>query len=167
MMSGTSGDEKVLVRLDGLDSMATDFGWTKTWAGQELPNTTFAQDQISQFLGKIFGAAVVITVFLFAVWVVRDPWEGFGITMFALLLAAPTVHPWYVLWLVPFAIRRRADWSIGALAFSGLVLIGYLAWYSDRQGGEWLVPWWAALAEFGVVSALALGLPQLWLRQRE
>ncbi len=167
MISDPSGNEKVLVHLDGLDSLATDFGWTKTWEGQELPNTTFAQDQISQFLGKLFGAGVVISVFLFAVWVVRDPWEGFGITMFALLLAAPTVHPWYVLWLVPFAIRRRADWSIGALAFSGLVLIGYLAWYSDRQGGDWLVPWWAALLEFGAVSALALGLPQLWLRRRE
>jgi len=167
MSSESSDGEKVLVHLDGLDSMATQLHWTKTWEGRELPNTTFAQDQISQFLGKAVGAGFVISVFFFAVWVIRDPWQGFGVTMFALLLAAPTVHPWYVVWLIPFALRYPRGWSQGALAFSGLVLIGYLAWLSDRQAGEWLVPWWAALVEFGVVCALALGLPRLRLRQRE
>lgn len=166
MTSETSSGDKVLVHLNGLDSMATRLHWTKTWEGREIPNTTFAQDQIAQFLGKALGAGFVVSVFFFAVWVIRDPWQGFGVTMFALLLAAPTVHPWYVVWLVPFALRDQRDWSQGALAFSGLVLIGYLAWFSDRQGGEWLVPWWAALVEFGAVCALALGLPRLWLRQR-
>jgi hypothetical protein len=167
MASTSSSGDRILVHLDGLDFLATRLHWTKAWEGREIPNTTFAQDQIAQFLGKALGAGFVMSVFFFAVWVIRDPWQGFGVTMFALLLAAPTVHPWYVLWLVPFALRDRRGWSHGALVFSGLVLIGYLAWLSDRQGGEWLVPWWAAVVEFGVVCALALGLPRLCLRQRE
>jgi hypothetical protein len=149
-------DEKTLVELDGLNALFLERGWTKSWQGQTLPNTTFADDQVAQFLGKILAAAAVGSVFLAALWVRRDPWDGFGWTMLTLLLVAPTVHPWYVVWLVPIAARRQGGWATASLAFSLFVLLGYLAWTSHRSGGPWQVPWWASTLEFGVVTVLAL-----------
>ena len=156
---GQADGDKVLVRFSGLDDLALKVGWVKTWQGQTLPNTTFASDQIAQTLGKVLGGLCVLSVFLFAVWVIRDPWQGFGIVMLTLLLIAPTVHPWYVVWLVPFAARRLVGWAWGALLLSGLVILGYLAWLSDRIGGPWLVPWWASALEFGLTAVAALGTP--------
>lgn len=153
---GPSGDAKVLVHLDGLDAPAMAYGWTKTWQGQVLPNTTFADDQIAGALAKAIAASVVLLVFSLAAWVRREPWDGFGWTMLALLFVAPTVHPWYVVWLLPFAALRRDGWARAALVFSATVLFGYLAWWSFQQGGPWQVPWWATCVEFGVVGYLAL-----------
>lgn len=150
------GSGKVLVHLDGLDEWAVKVGATKTWNGQTLPNTTFAADQVSQFVAKVVGAATVVCALLFALWVLRDPWLGFGCVMLTLLFCAPTVHPWYVVWLLPFAARSRGGWADASLLFSGLVLLGYLSWWSTARGGPWFVPAWAALIEFGAIAIVAL-----------
>ncbi|MCA9771252.1 MAG: hypothetical protein KC466_02515, partial [Myxococcales bacterium] len=55
------------------------------------------------------------------------------------LLLSPTLHPWYFLWILPFAAlrRSRAWWLAAALAPLGY---GVLARY--RDGGPWReIPW--------------------------
>lgn len=37
----------------------------------------------------------------------RDVWSGTFASLAALLLLSPTLHPWYLLWLLPFAAARR------------------------------------------------------------
>lgn len=51
------------------------------------------------------------------------------------LLLAPTLHPWYVLWVLPLAAAEAAG---GWLLFGALVPLQYLAGSGD-------VPWWARL----------------------
>ena len=51
------------------------------------------------------------------------PVRGSFILIAAALLLSPTVHPWYVLWIVPFlALRPEPAWVL----FTGLVPLSYL-----------------------------------------
>jgi len=52
------------------------------------------------------------------------------------ILLAPTLHPWYVLWVLPLAAAQAAG---GWLLFGALVPLQYLA-------GEGDVPWPIRLA---------------------
>lgn len=65
-------------------------------------------------------------------------------TIGGVLLLSPTVHPWYLLWFLPFAAATR---SPAWLAWAALVPIAYL----DR-GGD--VPAWARAIEYVPVAAL-------------
>jgi hypothetical protein len=48
------------------------------------------------------------------------------------LLLAPTLHPWYVLWVLPLAVAEAA-W--GWILLAALVPLGYLAWPGDLPWG--------------------------------
>ena len=53
-----------------------------------------------------------------------------------------TVHPWYVLWALPFAaLRRNRAW----IMLTGLVLLGYWGLEAFHARGEWPQPLWARL----------------------
>jgi len=71
----------------------------------------------------------------------------------AVLLLAPTVHPWYVLWILPFAV---AELSWPWLVFAALVPLAYTA-----QGGD--VAWPVRCLEYGPV--LGLLLRDAWARR--
>lgn len=74
----------------------------------------------------------------------RDPLTGTGRLFGSLLLLSPTVYPWYLLWVLPWAaLARHRAW----LALSGLVLLSYL----PKTAGLPLMPWiylsiWAPFA---------------------
>jgi len=53
-------------------------------------------------LGTILAAALVTIGFR-----VRDTETAVFASLAALVLLAPTLHPWYLLWILPFAARRR------------------------------------------------------------
>jgi hypothetical protein len=72
----------------------------------------------------------------------RQTFAAFG----GVLLLAPTMHPWYVLWILPFA---AAFLSRGGLWLAALVPLAYL-------GGVGDVPWWARAIEFVPAFALLL-----------
>src|SRR5205814_6572167 len=38
---------------------------------------------------------------------VGDAWASVFASLAALLLLSPTLHPWYLLWVLPFAVLRR------------------------------------------------------------
>ena len=71
-------------------------------------------------------------------------------TAFAL---APSVYPWYLLWLTPFlftpATRPLAVWTV-------TILPTYVAVYLERVHGTWGLPWWLVAAEYGAVAAAAM-----------
>jgi hypothetical protein len=109
------------------------------------------------------GARAVAMVLLFGVlagvvvWIGRAT-EGHtaGLTqagalaVAAYLLLVPTsMHPWYVLWLVPFlCFRLWPAW----LYFSGAVTISYMSYVVKPAP----IPWWAWLAEYGPFYALLI-----------
>ena len=59
------------------------------------------------------------------------------------------MHPWYVLWLVPFLCVRS---SPAALFFTGAVTLSYVQYLVDPP----TLPAWAWLAEYGTLYALLL-----------
>jgi hypothetical protein len=71
-------------------------------------------------------------------------------TTFAL---APSVYPWYLLWLTPFlftpATRPLAVWTV-------TILPTYVSLYLERVHGTWVLPWWLVAAEYGAVAAAAM-----------
>ncbi len=52
-------------------------------------------------------AALLAAVLAVIGWRVRDMEAAAFASLAALLLASPTLHPWYLLWVLPFAARRR------------------------------------------------------------
>ncbi len=80
------------------------------------------------------------------------------------ILLLPTVHPWYLTWLLPALCARRAcPWIVA-------VVTVVFAWEADRVRetvGEWDMPTWVAAAVFVpvYVAVLASGLAGLWARR--
>ncbi len=74
----------------------------------------------------------------------RSIWREWRLALGGLVLCSPTVHPWYWLWVLPFAAR---DASVFWLGLAALAPLAYLS------AGE--VPW--------NVRALEYGLPLAWL----
>jgi alpha-1,6-mannosyltransferase len=80
----------------------------------------------------------------------RDPVAGTGRLFGRLLLCSATVHPWHLLWVLPWAaLRRDAAW----LALSALVLLSYLPQFA----GVALWPWvyLGIWGPFAIVAAVA------------
>jgi hypothetical protein len=69
-------------------------------------------------------------------------WQAAALAAGAYLLLVPTsMHPWYVLWMVPFlAAAASPAW----LYFSGAVTLSYLKYVVDPAP----FPWWAWAAEY-------------------
>jgi hypothetical protein len=79
-----------------------------------------------------------------------DPVREALLVLGALLLLAPTVHPWYALWILPFA---AANLSAPWLVFAALVPLAY----TGRAGD---VSWLVRAIEYGPVLAL-LGMARV------
>ena len=117
---------------------------------------------VMALLFALLGAAVV------AIGWRRGPgpaglWQAAGLTAAAHLLLVPTsLHPWYLVWLVPFLCGTDAlhPWARAAwLWFTGAVTLSYvkyLAWEAP-------LPWWAWALEY--VPLYALLLVAVWLRR--
>jgi len=69
------------------------------------------------------------------------------------LLLSPTLYPWYVLWVLPFAV---AFCSIPWMIFAALVPLAYI-------GGAGGVPWVVRLIEYGIPVLAAV----VWFRVRD
>jgi alpha-1,6-mannosyltransferase len=96
-------------------------------------------------------AAVLVVI---ARWTDQDSrglWRASALAVGAYLLLVPTaMHPWYVMWMVPFlCVRPSPAW----LWFSGAVTLSYVA-YAVAPAP---LPWWAWLLQYGPLYALLLG----------
>jgi hypothetical protein len=102
-------------------------------------------------------AALVLGMLLLRQWRRGDRAEDAAWTLvFATLLLAPVVHPWYLLWLLALlplrprgsAATRAALWWTAAAPAAYAVLPAYAA------TGVWAVPAWALLLQYAPVAAL-------------
>lgn len=146
-------NSQVIIRLTRYDDLFIARGWTKEWEGRQIPDTSFAADQISQTIAKLVVAGLMGLALLWALLVIREPGRGVLYLFTALFFLAPTLYPWYVAWLVPLAALRPARTPI---LFSLVCLAAYFSWVSFNLGGEWAVPNWAVTIEFGAVALFAL-----------
>ncbi len=99
---------------------------------------------------------ILLAVFLAGSFVISMDAAGIDQELFLatglLLVLTPTLHPWYLLWIVPFA---AAGPSIPWLLFTALAPLSYLS--LRAPGGR--VPAWVLAFEWGIPAATAL-----WLR---
>jgi hypothetical protein len=75
------------------------------------------------------------------------------LTAAAFLLLAPSVLPWYALWLLPFLVLCE---SRGALLFTGTVVIAYTVYPLWQSTGVWEIPWGMRALEYGPCLLVAL-----------
>ncbi len=69
------------------------------------------------------------------------------------LLLSPTFHPWYALWILPFAaLRRNRAWIL----LSGLAFVTYWGLGPYLETGEWPRPLWTVLLLWPPFYALLL-----------
>jgi hypothetical protein len=74
------------------------------------------------------------------------------------IVLAPSVFPWYAVWLIPLLAVTP---SVPLIAFTGTVAFAYAFFLSE----PWAIPWWARLIEVAPVGvALARGLRALRAR---
>lgn len=78
----------------------------------------------------------------------RDPYRAAFATLGAYVLLSPTVHPWYLLWVLPFlAFFPSPAWML----LSGLIFLAYEVQIGYGSSGVWREkPWvlWAQYAPF-------------------
>jgi len=74
-----------------------------------------------------------------------DPVSGSFFVMGALLLLSPTVHFWYLSWIIPFlALRPFASWTILCLTVSAYFITSGILHFT----GRWHLPVWAQALEW-------------------
>ena len=95
--------------------------------------------------GRMIGAAALAAV---ALWLARRPGDSarrarvlFG----AMLLLSPTVHPWYLLWVLPWLVLGR-PWGWLALTATVPLYVGLLEVIAGPVADLREVAWWKALA---------------------
>ncbi|HEV8376069.1 MAG TPA: glycosyltransferase 87 family protein [Candidatus Polarisedimenticolia bacterium] len=85
-------------------------------------------DLLYRYAYPVYLARLLVALLLVALsfWIARRgvaPISGAFLVLSSGLLLSPTVHPWYVLWLVPFLVFIP---SRGWILFTGLVSLSYL-----------------------------------------
>ncbi len=119
-------------------------------------------------LARWTAAALVVAVAAVAAWRRWTLARTLLWTTGAALLLSPTLHPWYVLWILPFAcLFESRAW----LALSGTVFLAYAGRDAYLASGVWPEPAWLRALVHGPVILLLLyearGLPQRLARRRQ
>ena len=71
----------------------------------------------------------------------------------AFLLLSPTVHPWYLTWVLPFlCIFPLAGWIL----LTGKVILARSVYIAYEASGVWQEIWWVRLVEYGPPYLLML-----------
>ncbi|MEM7676956.1 MAG: hypothetical protein AAF449_13210, partial [Myxococcota bacterium] len=133
--------------------------WARFDLWWPLPDFTMTRHQLARML-----TGVAFVTWSFAVLVHRAPVRRIparaGMLLLGLLLLSPTLHPWYVLWLLPFAAAaprftgRRAVILLALLA-PALHHPGWL----ELIDGEWReIGWVRAMVHLPVWIALTTSL---------
>jgi hypothetical protein len=79
------------------------------------------------------------------------PQGGLLFALGALLVLSPTVHFWYLSWLVPLAaLRPTASW----IALSGTVAFSLVPYGLESATGAWGFPWWGPWAVWALPALL-------------
>ena len=114
----------------------------------------FAPRIARPWIQRLVAVFVLGLAFLFA-WRRLDPTTSIRCLFAIVLVTSPVIHPWYLLWVVPFL--RRDALSIGLATWTGTVLLTYLV-----EGGK---------PPAGELEAIEYGLAVLasllwWIRDR-
>ncbi len=75
----------------------------------------------------------------------KDPVNGISFAFASLLILTPTLHIWYISWILPFVIiRGTTSWIVLTLSASMYYVTTSVVWY----GNDWSLPLWAQIMEW-------------------
>jgi len=117
------------------------YRWIALWAGSEETRRL-----VRVLVGLAWLACSALVVLRR-----RDAWSGAGAILGAFLVLSPTLHPWYVLWMLPFLAHRPSlawSWLVASVALS------YWPLDSWKAHGRWIEPawiWWVIAPAFAVL----------------
>ena len=89
---------------------------------------------------------VLMGVFFFVIIKQFTPIRAATWIFATLVLVTPVLHPWYILWILPFSIMN-GHWPWTVLAgLSGLAYLPLDGWWSS---GVWQTPIYIPIIEYG------------------
>lgn len=131
------------------ESASLLYRWFEHWIREHFHRGAPAEE--SRHLARVLVLYAWLALALYSIVRRRDAWSGAGAIVGAALVLSPTLHPWYVLWLLPFLARRPSlawSWLVASAALFYWPLGGWHA----RQ--EWIEPawiWWAIAPLFAAL----------------
>ena len=121
-----------------------------------LRDPTLAVDDAALALLRQTSALLLAAVACWAGWRIADPFRALFLIFGAYLLLSPTLHPWYLLWILPFlALFPNPAW----LLLSGLVFLAYEVLIGYGRNRVWVEQDWVKWAQFGPFFLTALATP--------
>ena len=142
--------------LDGVGLAALTEGlrtYARHWTANEGAFAVIAAILGDPVQARAAATALVLAVVAYVTWR-RLPVERALLWIIgAGLLLSPTVHPWYVLWVLPMAALRG---NRPFLLLGGLAFLGYWGLASYQATGVWPQPLWNRVAIWVPVWALLL-----------
>ena len=100
---------------------------------------------VSRIVLSLLAAGGITAAFL----KLNDPFERCAAALGIIIICAPSVYPWYLLWVAPFLVLiDESSWSVGLRYLCTSTMLSYEVL---RHRVDWTVPWW--------IVALELGLP--------
>jgi hypothetical protein len=108
----------------------------------------FSLEDISLFVAKAISATILIVVIIKTYRSRFDPERAALWIMATFVIVSPVVHPWYLLWVLPFAaLRGTWPWPV----FSGTLFLAYFPIDGWLLRGVWEAPKWVPWIEYGTL----------------
>ena len=159
-------DKNSIVHLSFLDSLAsgldgTFFSLHKEGAFDPKRPGSFALGDLSLAVSKILGLIVIIATIITVTVRRVEPVRSAALVFGVLVIISPIMHPWYLLWILPYAAALNIwPW----LFLASLSFMAYLPLDGWWAMGIWEAPPWIPWLEYGffVLALIAyLILPRL------
>jgi hypothetical protein len=149
--------------LDGLAAALQDgfFSLHKDGGFDPVRPGAWPATDLALAAAKIVSGAVVLATLGYCVFRRVNPLTAACWVLGALVIALPVAHPWYLLWVLPFAAARGGWPWLWLTATMPLAYLPLEGWWS---AGRWDAPAWIQLVEYIPFFAL-LGL-LAWRRRR-
>lgn len=124
---------------------------------------TFLDTQASLLAAKVVVGLLLAGWGAVVLWKKVPPLRGFYLAIGAILLLSPTVHPWYLVWIVPYlCFYPHPAW----LLLTGSVVLAYHAPFLNDPGQVWQEHLGYKLLEYVPFFVLLAPSGLAWLRQR-
>jgi len=138
--------------------------WRFNDAFFSLAYQALGQGEPALHQAKLLGAGLLGLVALWAWRRAADLYRGAFAVLGAYLLLTPTLHPWYLVWVLPFlALFPSPAW----LYLSGAVFLAYEVLGGYSTAGVWEEKPWVLWAQFLPFCLLLLGPPLYrWAQRR-
>lgn len=121
-----------------------------------LKDPALAQDETAVQHAKLVCASLLALAVFWSLRRYADPYQATFSILGAYLLLTPTLHPWYLMWVLPFlALFPSPAW----LLFSGLVFLAYEVLGTYSKTGVWEEQPWVLWAEYLPLYLLLVGAP--------